>query len=127
MVATTEEVERRNIMSRQQTQHASNELGATKSNLLPAAEGAEEEAGECGKRIVDHKMTLLAAAMAAMSIEGEPCLDEILPGLKSAGISKSDIRWGMENGRFPVACAEVGARALEKVCEEAQERHNERT
>ncbi len=70
-------------------------------------------------RRVDHKVTLLAAAGAAMAADCRPCLDEVMPELEKAGVGGADLQWAMENGQFSGAQAELGAFALEQVCEAA--------
>ena len=50
--------------------------------------------------IVDHKMTLLIAAGAAMAANCEPCLNRIVPDLIEAGVAEADIQRAVEIGQF---------------------------
>ena len=68
----------------------------------------ESVAGETGGKgslkkddeIVDHKVTLLIAAGAAMAANCEMCLNKIVPDLIEAGVSEADIRRAVEIGQF---------------------------
>lgn len=72
-------------------------------------------------KIIDHKVTLLAAAGAAMAAGCDPCVDRIVPGLEKAGVTEADVRWAMENGQFSGAHAELSSFALGQVLENARE------
>ena len=50
--------------------------------------------------IVDHRVTLLIAAGAAMAANCEPCLNKIVPELIESGIHERDIRRAVEIGQF---------------------------
>jgi alkylhydroperoxidase/carboxymuconolactone decarboxylase family protein YurZ len=50
--------------------------------------------------IVDHKVTLLIAAGAAMAANCERCLNKVVPDLIEAGVTASDIRAAVEIGQF---------------------------
>jgi alkylhydroperoxidase/carboxymuconolactone decarboxylase family protein YurZ len=52
------------------------------------------------KNLVDHKVTLLIAAGAAMAANCEPCLNKVVPDLIEAGVSTADIRAAVEVGQF---------------------------
>lgn len=49
---------------------------------------------------VDHNVTLLIAAGAAMAANCEPCLNKVIPDLIEAGVSAADIRAAVEIGQF---------------------------
>ena len=84
----------------------------------------ESVAGETGGKgslkkddeIVDHKVTLLIAAGAAMAANCEMCLNKIVPDLMEAGVSEADIRRAVEIGQFvkdkPAAIMKEAADAL---------------
>lgn len=74
-------------------------------NQQTCAEPAIETAGKCcspdtGPRIVDHKVTLLIAAGAAMAANCEPCLNKAVPDLIEAGVCTEDIRAAIEVGQY---------------------------
>ena len=50
--------------------------------------------------LVDHKVTLLIAAGAAMAANCEPCLNKVVPDLFEAGVAMSDIRSAVEIGQY---------------------------
>ena len=50
--------------------------------------------------IVDHRVTLLIAAGAAMAANCEPCLNKVVPELIESGVHESDIRRAVEIGQF---------------------------
>lgn len=75
--------------------------------------------------IIDHKVTLLAAAGAAMTADCRPCLEEVMPELEEAGVSEADLQWAMENGQFSGVQADLGAFALEHLFETAREQGRE--
>lgn len=52
-----------------------------------------------GPVIVDHKVTMLIAAGAAMAANCEPCLNKVVPGLIEAGVSMADIRSAVSIGQ----------------------------
>jgi alkylhydroperoxidase/carboxymuconolactone decarboxylase family protein YurZ len=52
------------------------------------------------QNLVDHKVTLLIAAGAAMAANCEPCLNKVVPDLIEAGVSSADIRAAVEVGQF---------------------------
>lgn len=57
--------------------------------------------GETGQqRIVDHRVTMLIAAGAAMAANCESCLNKVIPDLIEAGVSEADIRNAVEIGQF---------------------------
>jgi alkylhydroperoxidase/carboxymuconolactone decarboxylase family protein YurZ len=60
----------------------------------------KQEKWEKKERIVDHKVTLLIAAGAAMAANCEPCLNKIVPDLIEAGVHELDIRSAVEIGQF---------------------------
>ncbi len=66
--------------------------------------------------IVDHKVTLLIAAGAAMAANCEPCLNKVVPDLIEAGVAEADIRKAVEIGQFvkdkPAAIMKEAADAL---------------
>ena len=66
--------------------------------------------------IVDHKVTLLIAAGAAMAANCEPCLNKVVPDLIEAGVAEDDIRRAVEIGQFvkdkPAAIMKEAADAL---------------
>ena len=66
--------------------------------------------------IVDHKVTMLIAAGAAMAANCEPCLNKIVPDLIEAGVAEADIRKAVEIGQFvkdkPAAIMKEAADAL---------------
>jgi len=85
---------------------------------VPAAETTKKEQQQTDiPVIIDHKVTLLAAAGAAMTTECRPCLNDIMPELEEAGVSEADLRWAMENGQFSGTNAELSAFALGQVYE----------
>ena len=85
---------------------------------VPAAETTKKEQDQTDVPvIIDHKVTLLAAAGAAMTAECRPCLTDIMPELEEAGVSEADLRWAMENGQFSGTNAELSAFALGQVYE----------
>ncbi len=51
-------------------------------------------------QIVDHKVTLLIAAGAAMAANCEPCLNRIVPDLIEADVAEADIQRAVEIGQF---------------------------
>jgi len=51
-------------------------------------------------RIVDHKVTMLIAAGAAMAANCEPCLNKVVPDLIEAGVAQADIRAAVEIGQY---------------------------
>ncbi len=53
-----------------------------------------------GHQIVDHKVTLLIAAGAAMAANCEPCLNKVVPDLIEAGVAEADIQRAVEIGQF---------------------------
>ncbi len=69
-----------------------------------------------GDEIVDHKVTLLIAAGAAMAANCEMCLNKIVPDLVEAGVAEADIRRAVEIGQFvkdkPAAIMKEAADAL---------------
>lgn len=69
-----------------------------------------------GDEIVDHKVTLLIAAGAAMAANCEMCLNKIVPDLIEAGVAEADIRRAVEIGQFvkdkPAAIMKEAADAL---------------
>ena len=68
------------------------------------------------KKLVDHKVTLLIAAGAAMAANCERCLNKIVPDLIEAGVSTADIRAAVKVGQFvkdkPAAMMKERADAL---------------
>jgi alkylhydroperoxidase/carboxymuconolactone decarboxylase family protein YurZ len=66
--------------------------------------------------IIDHKITLLIAAGAAMAANCEPCLNKVVPDLMEAGVAEEDIRRAVEIGQFvkdkPAALMKEAADAL---------------
>ncbi len=50
--------------------------------------------------LIDHKVTLLISAGAAIAAGCEPCLTKIVAGLKDAGVGTTDIRHAVEIGQF---------------------------
>ena len=52
------------------------------------------------KNLVDHKVTLLIAAGAAMAANCEPCLNKVVPDLIEAGVAAPDIRAAVEIGQY---------------------------
>lgn len=70
--------------------------------------------------IIDHKVTLLAAAGAAMTADCRPCLNEVMPELEGAGVSEADLQWAMQNGQFSGVQADLGAFALDRLFEAAR-------
>ena len=69
-----------------------------------------------GRTLVDHKVTLLIAAGAAMAANCEPCLNKVVPDLIEAGVATSDIRAAVEIGQYvkdrPAAVMKEAADAL---------------
>lgn len=51
-------------------------------------------------KLVDHKVTLLIAAGAAMAANCEACINKIVPELREAGVAEADIRRAVEIGQF---------------------------
>lgn len=51
-------------------------------------------------QLIDHKVTLLIAAGAAMAANCEACINKIIPDLKEAGVADADIRRAVEIGQF---------------------------
>ncbi len=51
-------------------------------------------------QVVDHKVTLLIAAGAAMAANCEPCLNRIVPDLIEEGVAEADIQRAVEIGQF---------------------------
>ena len=66
--------------------------------------------------MVDHKVTLLIEAGAAMAANCEPCLNKVVPDLIEAGVAEADIRKAVEIGQFvkdkPAAIMKEAADAL---------------
>jgi hypothetical protein len=86
---------------------------------VPAVETIKKEQEQTDiPVIIDHKVTLLAAAGAAITADCRPCLNDIMPELEEAGVSESDLRWAMENGQFSGINAELGTFALGQVYKE---------
>ena len=52
------------------------------------------------KNLVDHKVTLLIAAGAAMAANCEPCLNKVVPDLIESGVVTADIRAAVEIGQY---------------------------
>ena len=50
--------------------------------------------------LIDHKVTLLISAGAAIAAGCEPCLTKIVAGLKDAGVGATDIRRAVEIGQL---------------------------
>jgi len=69
----------------------------TVANVQPESGGKQKAEKE---RLVDHKVTLLIAAGAAMAANCEPCLNKIVPDLIEAGVHEADIRRAVEIGQF---------------------------
>ena len=85
----------------------------------PESEPAEIERRRSRTKIpgiIDHKVTLLAVAGAAVSADCDPCLDRIIPELEGAGITKADIRLAVKSGRFLGAYPDMGANVFDKKC-----------
>ena len=61
-------------------------------------EASQKKSG--GHQIVDHKVTLLIAAGAAMAANCESCLNKIVPDLIELGIAEADIQRAVEIGQF---------------------------
>ena len=68
--------------------------------MVNGSDGAEQAETESGSTIVDHKVTLLIAAGAAMAANCERCLNKVIPDLIEAGVSGPDIRTAVEIGQF---------------------------
>lgn len=71
--------------------------------------------------IIDHNVALLIAAKTAMAANCEPCVDRALPELKAAGVTESDVRWAIENGRASGIDSKQSACMLEFLCEGIQD------
>lgn len=67
--------------------------GRTPPDIDPCAP-AESGAGS----LMDHRVCLLVAVGSAMAAGCEPCLDQIIPNLISAGVDDQDIRRAVELG-----------------------------
>jgi hypothetical protein len=90
-------------------------------NEPASVENAGERIEEGIPKVIDHKVTLLAAAGGAMAAGCDLCVDRIVPGLEEAGVTEADVRWAMENGQFSGAHAELSSFALGQVLESARE------
>jgi len=72
---------------------------ATRAESEPAHARRARSSAD-GPKIVDHKVTLLIAAGAAMAANCEMCLNKIVPDLIEAGVAEGDIRRAVEIGQF---------------------------
>jgi hypothetical protein len=71
--------------------------------------------------IIDHKLTLLAVAGAAVNADAEPCLDKIVHELEGTGVTKADIREAVKSGRFLGVRPDLAARVFEGNCADEDE------
>jgi hypothetical protein len=88
---------------------------------------AESETGHNSVKlpgIIDHKVTLLAVAGAAVNADAEPCLDKIVHELEGTGVTKDDIREAVESGRFLGVRPDLAAKVFERNCDEADEQES---
>jgi alkylhydroperoxidase/carboxymuconolactone decarboxylase family protein YurZ len=71
----------------------------TQAQVVERTQEARQDQ-EKAPRLVDHKVTLLIAAGAAMAANCEPCLNKIVPDLIEAGVHELDIRSAVQIGQF---------------------------
>lgn len=78
--------------------------GATGQQATCGEAVAEKVKGKQGQddapQLIDHKVTLLIAAGAAMGANCEACINKIVPELREAGVAEADIRRAVEIGQF---------------------------
>jgi hypothetical protein len=80
--------------------------GETRQAQAVAASCCENPTPGCDEQraaspiIVDHRVTLLIAAGAAMAANCERCLNKVVPDLIEAGVTAADIRAAVEIGQF---------------------------
>lgn len=77
--------------------------------------------------LIDHKLTLLAVAGAAVNADAEPCLDKIVHELEGTGVTKADIREAVKSGKFLGVRPDLAARVFERDCAEMDEEESLQT
>lgn len=77
--------------------------------------------------IIDHKLTLLAVAGAAVNADAEPCLDKIVHELAGTGVTKADIREAVKSGRFLGVRPDLAAKVFERDCADSDEHESQQT
>ena len=77
--------------------------------------------------LIDHKLTLLAVAGAAVNADAEPCLDKIVHELEGTGVTKADIREAVKSGRFLGVRPDLAAKVFERNCAEIDEEESLQT